>query len=240
MITRSDGRSYNQLRNIDFITDYMPSADGSCLLKMGNTHVICSATIDEQLPNFLKNQNMGWITAEYNMLPCATKTRTRREATLGKQTGRTQEIQRLIGRSLRAVTDLQALGERQILIDCDVIRADGGTRTASITGSFIALYCALRKLNKEKKIRNIPIIESIAAISCGIVNGNAILDINYEEDSIAAVDANFVMTDSGKIVEIQATSEKSLFDNKQFTKLLELAKHGIKDLIIKQNQILGL
>ena len=208
------------------------------MIKLGDTHVLCTATVEEKVPSFLKNTKRGWITAEYGMLPRATKERVDREAARGKQTGRTHEIQRLIGRSLRCITDLKALGERQIKIDCDVIQADGGTRTASITGSYIALYLALQKLVDKGLLESIPLTDSVAAVSCGIYKGVSVLDLDYEEDSDAEVDANFVLTGKGKIIEIQTTAEKGPFEESQFLELLNLARSGIKELDRKQLQIL--
>jgi ribonuclease PH len=205
---------------------------------MGNTHVICTATIDESLPHFLRGTGKGWVTAEYGMLPRSTHSRMKRESTLGKQSGRTQEIQRLIGRSLRAITELNLLGERQILIDCDVIQADGGTRCASITGAYIALYLALNKLIKDRVLSKMPLIAEVAAISCGIVNGITLVDLDYNEDSNAEVDANFIMSSTGGIIEIQATAEKRSFNEDQFKDMLALAKASILELNLSQRQAL--
>lgn len=238
MTKRSDKRNPMELRPVFLGPGFAKYAEGSCFVKFGDTHVICTATIEEKVPPFLKNTKTGWITAEYGMLPRATHQRVDREASRGKQTGRTQEIQRLIGRALRSVVDLSALGERQIKIDCDVTQADGGTRTASITGAYVALHQALQKLVAKKVIPTLPIIDQIAAISCGISNGNVLLDLNYEEDSSADVDANFIITGSGKLVEIQATAEKSAFSEKEFSNMLEYARSGIQELIGKQKQVL--
>ena len=235
---RTDKRQPNKLRPTFLGPGFAKYAEGSCFVKFGDTHVICTATVEERVPHFLKNTGSGWITAEYGMLPRATHQRVDREASRGKQTGRTQEIQRLIGRALRSVVDLKLLGERQIKIDCDVLQADGGTRTASITGAYVALYQALRKMVNNKVLAKLPIIDQIAAISCGIVNENVLLDLDYNEDSAAEVDANFVITGSGKLVEIQATAEKSAFDEKEFSAMLAFAREGIGELIMLQKQVL--
>ena len=205
-------------------------AEGSCLAKFGDTHVLCTATVEERVPPWMRNGGKGWVTAEYGMLPRSTHTRTDREAARGKQSGRTQEIQRLIGRSLRAVTDLTKLGERQIRIDCDVLQADGGTRTAGITGSYVALHRALSKLVAAGLLPGLPLTDSVAAISCGVYTGSAVLDLDYAEDSAAETDANFVLTGSGKIVEIQATAEGAPFDEEAFAAMLRLARAGITEL----------
>jgi len=231
---RPSGRKLNELRTISLDINPAKYAEGSCLVKFGDTHVLCTATLEEKVPPFLRNTGSGWVTAEYGMLPRATHLRIEREAAKGKQTGRTQEIQRLIGRSLRAIVDLKALGERQIKIDCDVIQADGGTRTASITGAYVALYKALAKLVENKLLNTIPLTDSIGAVSCGLYKGEAILDLDYEEDSMAEADANFVMTGRGKIVEIQATAEKQSFEQDAFLTMLDLAREGIKDIQHKQ------
>ena len=210
---------------------------GSVLIQMGNTKVICAATVEEKVPSFLRNKNSGWVTAEYSMLPSSTNTRTLREASRGKLSGRTQEIQRLIGRSLRTVIDLKKLGERTIWLDCDVIQADGGTRCASITGAFMAMVLALKKLKKEELIDEIPIKDYVAAVSVGIVNGKKMLDLDYNEDSNADVDLNVVRTGSGGYVEIQGTAEQEPFDDKQLAGLLKFADKGIKDLIALQKKI---
>ena len=232
-------RSFNQMRKISFEKNVNIHADGSCLVKFGNTHVLCLATIDEKVPHWLKNTGKGWITAEYGMLPRSTNTRMDREAAKGKQSGRTQEIQRLIGRSLRSIVDLSNLGERQIKIDCDVIQADGGTRTASISGGFISLYLAIEKLKNNYNLQK-PIIKNfIGAVSTGIVENKALLDLDYREDSEAQVDANFVITESGKLVEVQMTSEKKLCEERSFNAMLELAKSGISEIIQMQKKILS-
>ena len=231
-------RSFNQMREISFEKDVNIHADGSCLVKFGNTHVLCLATIDEKVPHWLKNTGKGWVTAEYGMLPRSTNTRMDREAAKGKQSGRTQEIQRLIGRSLRSIVDLSNLGERQIKIDCDVIQADGGTRTASISGGFISLYLAIEKLKNNYNLQK-PIIKNfIGAVSTGIVENKALLDLDYREDSEAQVDANFVICDSDEISEIQVTGEEFFFNNAQFTEMFSLAKIGVKEIISKQKEAL--
>ena len=226
------------MREISFEKDVNIHADGSCLVKFGNTHVLCLATIDEKVPHWLKNTGKGWVTAEYGMLPRSTNTRMDREAAKGKQSGRTQEIQRLIGRSLRSIVDLSNLGERQIKIDCDVIQADGGTRTASISGGFIALYLAIEKLKNNYNLQK-PIIKNfIGAVSTGIVENKALLDLDYREDSEAQVDANFVICDSDEISEIQVTGEEFFFNDKQFSEMFSLAKIGVKEIITKQKEAL--
>jgi ribonuclease PH len=235
---RANKRKANELRTIFLGHSYAKYAEGSCFVKFGDTHVICTATVEEKVPPFLRNSGSGWITAEYGMLPRATHQRVDREASKGKQSGRTQEIQRLIGRSLRAVVDLALLGERQIKIDCDVIQADGGTRTASITGAYVAMHQAIDKLVRSKVIAKMPIIDHVAAISCGIRGDDVLLDLDYEEDSSAAVDANFVMTGAGNIVEIQATAEKGSFGDEAFSAMLKLAREGVCDLIKLQKQVL--
>jgi ribonuclease PH len=235
---RKDKRKTNELRSIFLGPSFSKYAEGSCFVKFGDTHIICTATIEEKVPPFLRNTGSGWITAEYGMLPRATHQRVDREASKGKQSGRTQEIQRLIGRSLRAVVDLSLLGERQIRIDCDVLQADGGTRTASITGAYVAMHQALEKLVKNKKLAKMPIIDQVAAISCGIFKEEALLDLDYEEDSNAEVDANFVITGSGNLVEIQATAEKGSFGDEAFDGMLKLARDGAKELIRLQRQAL--
>ena len=226
------------MREISFEKNVNIHADGSCLVKFGNTHVLCLATIDEKVPHWLKNTGKGWVTAEYGMLPRSTNTRMDREAAKGKQSGRTQEIQRLIGRSLRSIVDLSNLGERQIKIDCDVIQADGGTRTASISGGFISLYLAIEKLKNNYNLQK-PIIKNfIGAVSTGIVENKAILDLDYKEDSDAQVDANFVICDSDEISEIQVTGEEFFFNDNQFAEMFSLAKIGVKEIISKQKEAL--
>ena len=231
-------RSFNQMREISFEKNVNIHADGSCLVKFGNTHVLCLATIDEKVPHWLKNTGKGWVTAEYGMLPRSTNTRIDREAAKGKQSGRTQEIQRLIGRSLRSIVDLSNLGERQIKIDCDVIQADGGTRTASISGGFISLYLAIEKLKNNYNLQKPIIKDFIGAVSAGIVGNKALLDLDYEEDSEAQVDANFVICDSNEISEIQVTGEEFFFNDAQFTEMFSLAKIGVNEIISKQKEAL--
>lgn len=233
---RPANRPNNQLRNIEFITDINPYAEGSCLVKYGNTHVLCTATVEEKIPTWLKGQQKGWITAEYAMLPRSAQTRIPRETK--KPSGRSQEIQRLIGRSLRAVVALEKMPEISILIDCDVLQADGGTRVASISGGFIALHRAVSKLLSEKKLAENPICEFVAAVSCDICNGEPVLDVDYAEDSTSQVDMNFVMTESGNLVEIQGTAEGAPFTEQQFAQMLELGKQGIKTIIAKQKEAL--
>ncbi len=236
---RPSGRKPDQLRDVSFTRNFTKHAEGSCLVKFGDTHVLCTASLEEKVPPWLKGGGKGWVTAEYGMLPRATNDRTKREAAAGKQSGRTQEIQRLIGRSLRAVVDLKALGERQITLDCDVIQADGGTRTAAITGSFIALTDCITWMMKREMFKASPIKDHVAAISCGIHNGAAVLDLDYAEDSTAETDANFVMTGSGGIIEIQGTAEGEPFSEEMLHKLMGLAKHGIVQLVEKQKQVLA-
>lgn len=227
-------RKNNQTRPVEIIPGYNPYAEGSCLVKFGNTHVLCTATVEETLPFFMRNSGKGWVTAEYGMLPRSTHGRMKREAAGGKQVGRTVEIQRLIGRALRAVVDLKKLGERQILLDCDVIQADGGTRTASITGAYVALNIAVRKLLQERVIRYNPIVSQVAAVSGGVVNGEELIDLDYQEDSNAEADVNFILTDKMQIVEIQGTAEIYPFSEKSFLKLLEMAKAACAELHKKQ------
>jgi ribonuclease PH len=237
---RPSGRAPDQLRPIALEPNVSKYAEGSCLARFGDTHVLCTASVEERVPPFLRNTGTGWVTAEYGMLPRATSTRTDREAARGKQSGRTQEIQRLIGRSLRAITDLKALGERQIRIDCDVLQADGGTRTASITGSYVALHLALQKLVAAKTLAALPLSDAVAAISCGVHQDTPVLDLDYAEDSAAETDANFVLTGNGGIVEIQATAEKTPFQEAQFSRMLALARKGIGELVAAQRRALGL
>jgi len=231
-------RNFDELRDVTFETNVNLHAEGSCLVKFGNTHVMCTASIDEKTPPWLRNSGKGWVTAEYGMLPRSTNTRIDREAARGKQSGRTQEIQRLIGRSLRSVTNLQELGERQIKIDCDVIQADGGTRTASISGGFVALYQAIEKLKKNYNIQQRIIKNYVAAISVGIVDNKPCLDLDYEEDSAAQVDANFVICDNEKLSEIQVTGEEFFFSSDQYQELYKLAQIGINQIISKQKKAL--
>jgi len=228
---RPDGRAPDQLRPVNIIPDFISTAEGSALIEMGNTRVICTASVEERVPPFLRNTGRGWVTAEYGMLPRATSERTRREAAAGKQSGRTVEIQRLIGRSLRAILDLPALGERQITVDCDVIQADGGTRTASITGAWVALHDCVTWMKTRDMLKADPLRDHVAAISCGIANGTPVLDLDYAEDSEADTDANFVMTGDGRIVEVQGTAEKIPFTEEQFLNLLALAKKGVMKLV---------
>jgi len=239
MFYRSDSRAPDQLRPVKIIPDYVSTAEGSVLIEVGNTRVICTASVEETVPIFLRNSGKGWVTAEYGMLPRATLTRTARESARGRVGGRTHEIQRLIGRSLRAVTDLQKLGERSVLIDCDVIQADGGTRTASITGAFVALALALQKLVQAGTLPSLPLRESVAAVSVGIVDGHPLLDLSYEEDSRADVDMNIVMTAANKFVEVQATAEHQVFDDDQLRAMIGLARHGLKSLLEKQQSVLA-
>lgn len=234
---RQNNRQNDELRKVEIIPNFNPYAEGSCLIKSGNTHVICTASVEDKVPAWLKDEGKGWITAEYAMLPRATLTRTPRETL--KPSGRSQEIKRLIGRALRAGVDLTKMPEISVIIDCDVIQADGGTRTASVTGGFVALYLALESLVKGGKLPENPIREFVAAVSCGIHNGQAILDEDYEEDSHAQADTNFVFTESGRIVEIQGTAEEEPFDNEQFLSLMKLAQKGIGELIKKQKIALG-
>jgi len=233
-------RTFQEMREISFELNVNIHAEGSCLVKFGNTHVLCTASIDEKIPPWLRNSGKGWVTAEYGMLPRSTNTRIDREASRGKQSGRTQEIQRLIGRSFRSIVDLHNLGERQIKIDCDVIQADGGTRTASISGGFVALYQAVNQIKKNYNIQKPIIKEFIGAVSAGIINNNPNLDLDYEEDSAAQVDANFVICESGKIAEIQSTGEEYFFSRDQFNSLFDLANKGIEEIILKQKKCLSL
>lgn len=233
---RHSQRKNDEIRDVEIIPNFNPYAEGSCLIKCGGTHVVCTASVQDKVPAWLKGQNRGWITAEYGMLPRSTQVRVPRETT--KPSGRTQEIQRLVGRALRSVVDLEKLKDISFCIDCDVIQADGGTRTASITGGFVALYLAIEKLRKEGKLLVNPIREFVAAISCAIHNGEEILDVDYLEDSSAQADMNFVLTESGKIVEIQGTAEEKPFDEAQYAKLFGLAKKGIAELIVKQKEAL--
>jgi ribonuclease PH len=231
---RPSGRLPDQLRAVSFERGFTKHAEGSCLVRFGDTHVLCTASLEERVPPWLKNGGKGWVTAEYGMLPRATGERTRREASAGKQSGRTQEIQRLVGRSLRAVVDLVALGERQITLDCDVLQADGGTRTAAITGSWIALHDCLMWMQARSMFKSFPMKDHVAAISCGIHGGAAVLDLDYAEDSTAGTDANFVMTGSGGIVEIQGTAEGEPFSQDSLLELLALARKGVNELVALQ------
>jgi ribonuclease PH len=235
-LTRTAGRTPEDIRSLTIEPHFSPYAEGSCLICVGNTHVICTASVDEKVPPFLRGAGRGWVTAEYGMLPRATHSRMEREAARGKQSGRTQEIQRLIGRSLRAIIDLEKLGERQIKIDCDVIRADGGTRTASITGAWVALSLAVEDLMQKGLIAAMPLRDQVAAISCGLVAGEALADLDYNEDSNAETDANFVLTASGGIVEIQGTAEQHPFSESQLMEMMALAKKGCQQLFDVQMQ----
>jgi ribonuclease PH len=228
---RPSGRRPDQLRDISLAPGVSAHAEGSCLVKFGRTHVLCTATLENAVPPFLKGSGKGWVTAEYGMLPRATGERMRREAVAGKQSGRTLEIQRLIGRALRAVTDMTGFGERQIIIDCDVIQADGGTRTAAITGGFVALHKCFELMRRDRLIKTLPVKDHVAAISCGIHEGQCVLDLDYEEDSAAGTDANFVMTGAGNLVEVQGTAEGEPFSEASFLELLALARGGIARLV---------
>ena len=236
---RFNGRSSNETRQVKVIKNYIIHPHGSVLFEMGNTRVLCSASVDNKVPSFLRDKGQGWVTAEYSMLPSSTNTRTSREATKGKVSGRTQEIQRLIGRSLRSIINLKKLGERTVWIDCDVIQADGGTRCASITGAFIALMLAMKKLKKDKLIKEIPVRDYVAAISVGVVGGKNYLDLDYSEDSEADVDMNIIKTGTGGFVEIQGTAEREPFSDKQMKAMLTLADKGIKQLVDIQKKAIG-
>lgn len=233
---RPSGRTTDTMRSISIETNVTKHAEGSCLIKIGDTHVLCTASLEGRVPPWIKGSGLGWITAEYGMLPRATNTRNRREAAAGKQSGRTQEIQRLIGRSLRAGVDRVVLGERQITIDCDVIQADGGTRCASITGGWVALRLAINKLLEAQDIREDPIIEHVSAVSCGIYAGQPILDLDYAEDSEAGTDANFVMTGAGNMIEIQGSAEGATFSRSEFNQLIDLAEKGTAELVNAQKE----
>ena len=236
---RPSARQPNQMRLVSLEPGFSKYAEGSCLVKFGDTHVLCCASVEERVPSFLRNTGKGWVTAEYGMLPRSTHDRTDREAAKGKQSGRTQEIQRLIGRSLRSVTNLTAMGELQVKVDCDVLQADGGTRTASITGAWVALYLALAKLVAAGKLPAIPLTGHVAAVSCGLYQGQAVLDLDYAEDSNAQADSNFVLTGDGGIVEIQGTAEDKPFNRAQFNELLDLAELGVTQLVALQKQAVG-
>lgn len=236
---RPSGREFNALRPVSIETGFSRHAEGSALIRMGNTEVLCAASVEGRVPPFMRGKGEGWITAEYGMLPRATHTRGDREAARGKQSGRTLEIQRLIGRSLRAIVDCKAMGEITITLDCDVLNADGGTRCAAITGSYVALVLAFRKLRANNVIKAMPLIGQVAAVSCGIYQGQPVLDLDYAEDSSADADANFVLTQSGSIVEIQATAEKSTFDEASFNAMLALARKGTTELFAAQKAALG-
>lgn len=236
---RNDGRKADETRPLKITANYNKHAEGSVLIEVGDTKVICTATIEERVPPFMKGQGKGWVTAEYSMLPRATSVRNQREAARGKLGGRTMEIQRLIGRALRSVVNLEALGERSVTLDCDVIQADGGTRTTSITGAFVAMAIAIDKLANEKKLGRFPIIDFLGSVSVGIIQEQALLDLNYEEDSKAKVDMNVVMTGSGKFVEVQGTGEEAPFSREELDELLMLAEIGIQSMISEQEKVLG-
>jgi ribonuclease PH len=238
VLKRSDGRTFDALRPVRITRDYLKHPEGAVLIEMGDTKVICTASVEEKVPPFLRNTGKGWVTAEYSMLPRSTHTRTIRESTTGRASGRSYEIQRLIGRSLRSVMDLNALGEKTVWIDCDVIQADGGTRTASITGAYVALVDALQKMVKMRMIKEVPVLDSVAAISVGKTREGVILDLNYEEDSSAHVDMNVVMTGNGKFVEIQGTGEESVFSKEDVDEMITLAQKGIKELTKIQKKAL--
>lgn len=238
IIAREDGRRYNQLREVKITPDYIIHPKGSCLIEFGNTKVICTATVIDKVPPFLKGKGQGWITAEYAMIPGSTGERNQREAVKGKQGGRTVEIQRLIGRALRSAINLEKLGEKTITIDCDVIQADGGTRTASITGGYTALALAIEKMMKAGELKENPLTGNVAAVSVGIVKGQPMTDLKYTEDSEAEVDMNVIMNSKGEFIEIQGTGEEATFTRSEFNKLIDLAEEAIKELIIKQNSVI--
>ncbi len=237
---RPSGRAPDELRQVGMEPGFSKHAEGSCLIRFGDTHVLCTASVIDSVPPWMRNTGRGWVTAEYGMLPRSTNQRTDREAARGRQSGRTQEIQRLIGRSLRAVTDLEAVGERQIRVDCDVLQADGGTRTAAITGSWVALRQAFQWMRDQGLIERLPLTDHVAAISCGLHGGAAVLDLDYAEDSTAQADANFVLTGAGGVVEIQGTAEDHPFTRDEFNALLDLAEAGIEQLVHLQKRALGL
>jgi ribonuclease PH len=236
---RNDGRAPDALRPVKMTTGYLMTAEGSVLIEVGNTRVLCAASVDEMVPNFLRNSGRGWVTAEYSMLPRATVERSPREVTKGRPSGRTMEIQRLIGRSLRAVVDMEALGERTLIIDCDVLQADGGTRTASITGGYVALALAIQKMLEFGRLKRNPLRDQVAATSVGVVAGTALLDLCYEEDSQAEVDVNVVLTGAGEFVELQATGEKSTFREERLAEMIGFARKGMLDLFAAQRVALG-
>lgn len=240
-MTRSDGRQWNEIRPVTITTGVNKYAEGSVLIEVGATKVICTATVDERVPQFMKGQGRGWVTAEYSMLPRATQVRNQRESAKGKLGGRTMEIQRLIGRALRSVVDLQAIGERTVTLDCDVIQADGGTRTTSITGAFVALALAVGRLKQSGAIpeKNVPLRDFLASLSVGIIKGEVLLDLNYEEDSRAMVDMNVVMAGDGRLVEVQGTGEEAPFTREELTKMLDVAEHGIRQATALQREALG-
>lgn len=237
-MTRPSGRAADKMRDVELITGYAKHAEGSCFVKFGDTHVLCTASVEEKVPGWMRNSGKGWVTAEYGMLPRSTGQRMDREAARGKQSGRTQEIQRLIGRALRAVVDMELLGERQVRIDCDVIQADGGTRTASVTGGYVALAQAMQHLMNIGLLTENPLIDSVAAISCGVYEGTPVLDLDYAEDSSADTDANFVITGSGGLVELQGTAEKEPFSEDEFAQMMALAKSGCFSLKMLQEDVL--
>lgn len=237
---RAGGREAEQLRTLEIVPDAVPYAEGSALIKLGNTHVLCAASVEERVPRWLVGKGKGWVTAEYSMLPRATRERTQREATAGKQTGRTVEIQRLIGRSLRAVVDLGLLGERQVIVDCDVLQADGGTRCAAISGGYVALALAVRRLLHKQRLKRDPLLAAVAAVSVGVVRGATLLDLDYNEDPIADVDCNIVMTDANAFVEIQGTAEGSPFTPGTLEELLVLASIGLDTIFREQQRVLAL
>ena len=241
MSARPSGRANDELRKVSLEPGFSLHAEGSCLVKFGNTHVLCTASVEDRVPPFMRGQGRGWVTAEYGMLPRSTHTRSDREAARGKQSGRTQEIQRLIGRALRSVVDLEAMGERQIKIDCDVIQADGGTRTAAITGAYVALYQAFNHMQNRKMIKTVPLSSEVVAVSCGLYNKAAVLDLDYAEDSNAQADSNFVMTGKGEIIEIQATGEDAPLSKHSFNALLTLGEKGCGELVrLQRRAIMGL
>lgn len=237
---RPSGRAPDQMRPLEMTVGFAKHADGSCLVKFGDTHVLCTASVETSVPGWLRGKGQGWVTAEYGMLPRATHSRTAREAAKGKQTGRTQEIQRLIGRSLRAVVDLKAIGERQIVVDCDVIQADGGTRTASISGAWVALHQALGKLKAAGLLNEWPLTGQVGAVSCGVYEGVPVLDLDYAEDSVAHTDANFVLTDTGGLVEVQGTAEGAPFTEETLLRMLRLARIGTDEIFNLQRRVLGI
>ena len=238
-MTRSDGRKRDELRPVRIATGFLPWAEGSAMIELGETQVLCAVSVENRLPQFLRGTGSGWVTAEYSMLPRSTKVRTPRESAAGRPTGRTQEIQRLIGRALRAVTDLELLGERTFTIDCDVLKADGGTRTAAITGAYVALHQALEKLVEQGALSSVPLSTAVAATSIGLIEGKALLDLNYEEDAEAEVDFNVVMTGDGRLVEVQGTAERQPFARSEMDELLSLAEVGIRSLLELQKATLG-
>ncbi|CAN5504074.1 ribonuclease PH [soil metagenome] len=238
-MSRVDGRAPDELRPVSMTPGFMPNAEGSCLIEMGDTKVICTATVEDSVPRWMSNKGRGWVTAEYSMLPRSTSERVRREVNKGRPSGRTQEIQRLIGRSLRAITDLESLGERSVIVDCDVLQADGGTRTASITGAFVALSLAFEQLEERGAVASVPLMDSVSAISVGIIDAVPCLDLNYIEDAKAGVDMNVVMTGSGQLVEVQGTAEHGTFDRSELDQLLDLATKGIGELTGEQETTLG-